>query len=159
MNSVSALFHLAIYIQKIMDFLSTDSGSLFGRITTVESTHAQSNNFHLWGLLLSTLKFTFESQISRPQEKSPQDKITRFLDYLGKEKKKIKPKKIHINNKAKNPKQFICPYKKTLHLISVKAKAHQAKPGLRMTQCFFINPDWMKTVGIKTPWFWQTLAA
>lgn len=95
-----------------MDFLPTDSVSLCVRVAAVESIHAWSIQFQLCGLLLSTFKFTFESQISRPQEKSPWAKITKFFDYLGEKKKEKNPKKIHIHSKTKNPKQFLCLYKK-----------------------------------------------
>lgn len=94
-----------------MDFLPTDSVSLLVRITIVESIHAPSILIQLCGLLLSTLKFTFKSQISRFQEKSSWAKITKFLDYLGEGEKN--PKKIHIYKKPKNPKQFLYPYKET----------------------------------------------
>lgn len=122
-----------------MDFLPTDSVSLLVKITAVESTHAPSIQFQLHGLLLSTLKFTFESQISRLQEKSPRAKITKFLDYLGEEKKvKKNQENTHIQQNKKIQNNFYAHTKK-LHLIPVKTKAQQAKPGL--TQCFFINPD------------------
>lgn len=121
-----------------MDFLSTDSLSLLGRITTVESTHAQSYKFHLCGLLFQHSNSLLNHRFQDLKKNHHKIKSPHFLSTWERKKKK-KTKKI-------------------LHLISVKTKVQQTKPGLRMTRCFFINPDWMKIVGIKTPWFWQTLA-
>lgn len=91
-------------------------------------------------------------------------KNTKFHNYLGHKKKEKKTRK-HTYTIKQKTKNHSYAHTKKIALDSpctftsqVKTKAQQAKPGLRMPQCLFINPDWMKTAGIKTQWFWQTLA-